>query len=53
MLVVVMDDQGGAMSIDGSTVSISQGSYTSCSAERVGRAGVLVVAEASAVLSMI
>ena len=34
MLVVVMDDQGGGMYIDDySTVSVSQGSYTSCSAE--------------------
>ena len=37
MLVVVMDDQGGAMAImDGATVSVSQGSYTSCSADYVG-----------------
>ena len=52
MLVVVMDDQGGGMSIFDSIVSVSQGSYTSCSAD-VGRAGVLVGAEAFSVLSVI
>ena len=43
MLIVVMDDQGGGMYILDSTVSVSQGSYTSCSAENVGRAGVWLV----------
>ena len=43
MLVVVMDDQGGGMVIYEATVSVSQGSYTSCSAENVGRAGVWLV----------
>ena len=52
MLVVVMDDQGGGMYIMSSTVSVSQGSYTSCSAEYVGRAGVMVGAEAFSVLSV-
>ena len=41
-LVVVMDDQGGGMYIQDSTVSVSQGSYTSCSAD-VGRAFVWLV----------
>ena len=35
MLVVVMDDQGGGMFIEYSTVSVSQASYTSCSAGEV------------------
>ena len=52
MLVVVMDDQGAGMYIQESTVSVSQGSYTSCSAQ-VGRAGVLVGAKASSILSAI
>ena len=53
MLVVVMDDQGGGMFIQGgSTVSLSQGSYTSCSAEMVGHAVGLIGAEASTILSV-
>ena len=43
MLVVVMDDQGGGMYIYKSPVSVSQGSYTSCSAGEVGCAGVWLV----------
>ena len=55
MLVVVMDDQGGGMFItEGSTVTVSQGSYTSCSAETVGRTAVwLVSAETLSILSVI
>ena len=56
MLVAVMDDQGGGMYISqGSTVSVSQGSYTSCSAHvgRAGGGGVLVGAEASSFSSVI
>ena len=46
MLVVVMDDQGGGMFVEDSTISVSQGSYTSCSATgtyAVGRAAVWLV----------
>ena len=32
MVVVVMDDQGGGMFVQDSTISGSQGSYTSCGA---------------------
>ena len=46
LVVFVMDDQGGGMYIYESTVSVSQGSYTSCSADYVGRAGVWLVQRA-------
>ena len=53
MLVVVMDDQGGGMYINQATVSVSQGSYTSCSAEYVSCAGVWLGTEACFIPSVI
>ena len=53
MLVVMMDDQGGGMYISSyTTVSVSQGSYTSCCAQ-VGLCICLVGAEASCIPSVI
>ena len=43
VVVVLMDDQGGGMYISESIVSVSQGSYTSCSAFVVGRLVVWLV----------